>query len=299
MAVNAKGVFLCGQEAARRLAVGGGGAIVNVASMAGKRGAVPFLSHYVASKFAVVGLTQAMAYELAPAGIRVNCVCPGYVATAMQERELAWEAGLRGVTPEEVERDYVADTPLGRLETPDDVAAAVAFLASPASSYITGEALAVNGGSFMDCKHRQIQAPKTALPAVDGRGPSMSAQPQPQPLPGTPAGPRPLGTGPEGHEIDVDPVRAQRDRPCPRPHRLRRLQPGVLRRARADRLHGGDVVCPAVLAARRPVAVVSDRRAARGLFRARVSVLYRAHAALGRRLRLGVPNAAARLPGSW
>jgi NAD(P)-dependent dehydrogenase (short-subunit alcohol dehydrogenase family) len=73
MAVNAKGAFLCGQEAARRLAVGGGGAIVNVASMAGKRGAVPFLSHYVASQFAVVGLTQAMAYELAPAGIRVNC----------------------------------------------------------------------------------------------------------------------------------------------------------------------------------------------------------------------------------
>ncbi len=150
MAVNAKGVFLCGQEAARRLTVGGGGAIVNVASMAGKRGAVPFLSHYVASKFAVVGLTQAMAYELAPVGIRVNCVCPGYVATGMQEREVAWEAGLRGVTPDEVERAYVADTPLGRLERTADVAAAVAFLASPAASYITGEALAVNGGSYMD-----------------------------------------------------------------------------------------------------------------------------------------------------
>jgi meso-butanediol dehydrogenase / (S,S)-butanediol dehydrogenase / diacetyl reductase len=150
MDVNAKGVFLCGQEAARRLRRNGGGAIVNTASMAGKRGAAPFLAHYVASKFAVVGLTQAMAAELAPDGIRVNCVCPGYVATAMQERELRWEAELRGVTTEEVKRLYVADTPLGRLENPEDVAAAVLFLASPASSFITGEALAINGGSFMD-----------------------------------------------------------------------------------------------------------------------------------------------------
>ena len=150
MDVNAKGVFLCGQEAARRLRRNGGGAIVNTASMAGKRGGAPFLAHYVASKFAVVGLTQAMAAELAPDAIRVNCVCPGYVATAMQERELQWEAELRGITAEEVSRLYVADTPLGRLETPEDVASAVLFLASPASSFITGEALAINGGSFMD-----------------------------------------------------------------------------------------------------------------------------------------------------
>ena len=102
--------------------------------MAGKRGGAPFLAHYVASKFAVVGLTQAMAAELAPDAIRVNCVCPGDVATAMQERELRWESELRGVTTEEVRRLYVADTPLGRLETPEDVASAVLFLASPASS---------------------------------------------------------------------------------------------------------------------------------------------------------------------
>jgi meso-butanediol dehydrogenase / (S,S)-butanediol dehydrogenase / diacetyl reductase len=150
MAVNAKGVFLCGQEAARRLTASGGGSIVNIASMAGKRGAAPFLSHYVASKFAVVGLTQAMAFELAPANIRVNCVCPGYVATGMQEREVAWEAKLRGVSAEAVRRLYVADTPLGRLETPEDIAGAVLFLLSPAAAFITGEALAVNGGSFME-----------------------------------------------------------------------------------------------------------------------------------------------------
>ena len=150
LAVNAKGVFLCGQEAARRLAANGGGAIVNLASMAGKKGAAPFLSHYVASKFAVVGLTQAMALELAPLHIRVNAVCPGYVATAMQARELAWEAELRGTTSDAVKELYVADTPLGRLETPEDVAVVVAFLVSPAAAFITGEAVSVNGGAFME-----------------------------------------------------------------------------------------------------------------------------------------------------
>jgi NAD(P)-dependent dehydrogenase (short-subunit alcohol dehydrogenase family) len=151
MDVNAKGVFLVGQEAARRLvARGSGGVIVNTASMAGKRGAAPFLAHYVASKFAVVGLTQAMAAELAPARIRVNCVCPGYVATGMQERELRWEAELRRTTVDAVRDLYIADTPLRRLETPEDVATVVAFLLGPDAAFITGEAVAVNGGSFMD-----------------------------------------------------------------------------------------------------------------------------------------------------
>jgi len=149
MAVNVRGVFLCGQVAAR-LMLDRGGVVVNVASMAGKQGRVPFLADYVASKFAVVGLTQAMAYELAPYGIRVNCVCPGYVATPMQEREVAWESELRGVSAEEVRAGWVADTPLGRLEEPADVADAVFFLASDSARFITGEALAVNGGAFMD-----------------------------------------------------------------------------------------------------------------------------------------------------
>ena len=151
LAVNVKGPFLCGQIAARRFIQRGTPAvIVNVASMAGKRGAAPYLAHYVASKFAVVGLTQAMALELAPHQIRVNCVCPGYVATGMQQRELAWEATLRDVPEERVRDLYLADTPLGRIETPDDVARAVAFLVGPDAAFITGEALAVNGGAFMD-----------------------------------------------------------------------------------------------------------------------------------------------------
>jgi len=146
--VNTTGVFLCGQEAARRF--GGGGVIVNVASMAGKQGRVPFLAHYVASKFAVVGLTQAMAYELGPRGIRVNAVCPGYVSTSMQQRELEWEAALRSTGTEAVRALMIGDTPLGRLEVPEDVASVVGFLCDDESRFVTGEAVAVNGGAYMD-----------------------------------------------------------------------------------------------------------------------------------------------------
>ncbi|HWH82505.1 MAG TPA: SDR family oxidoreductase [Burkholderiaceae bacterium] len=151
LAVNLKSVFFTGQAAARAMVgLGRGGAIVNVASMAGKQGKAPFLSDYVASKFGVVGLTQAMALELAPHGIRVNSVCPGFVATSMQVRELAWEATLRGVGAEDVRRQWIADTPMGRLEEPEDVARVVGFLLSADAGFMTGEALAVNGGAFMD-----------------------------------------------------------------------------------------------------------------------------------------------------
>lgn len=151
MDVNAKGVFLCGQAAARHMIErGGGGRIINTASMAGKKGDAPFLAHYAASKFAVVGLTQAMAVELAPHGITVNSICPGFVATAMQDREAAWEGTLRGMTADEVRASYVALTPLGRLETAEDIAGTAVFLASRDSAFITGEAINVNGGAFME-----------------------------------------------------------------------------------------------------------------------------------------------------
>jgi meso-butanediol dehydrogenase / (S,S)-butanediol dehydrogenase / diacetyl reductase len=148
--VNLKGVFLCGQVAARAMREHGGGIIVNTASMAGKQGRVPYLADYVASKFGVVGLTQAMALELAPDGIRVNCVCPGYVQTPMQDRELAWEASLRGTDPDAVKQLWLDDTPMGRLEQPEDVARVVAFLTGDDAAFVTGEAVAVNGGAFMD-----------------------------------------------------------------------------------------------------------------------------------------------------
>lgn len=150
MNVNAKGVFNCSQAVARFfIDRGRGGKIINTASMAGRTGKAPFLAHYVASKFAVVGLAQAMAAELAPHGITVNSICPGFVVTSMQEREVGWEATLRGMAPDDVRRMYVEATPLGRLETAEDVARVAVFLASPASDFMTGVAIDVNGGAWM------------------------------------------------------------------------------------------------------------------------------------------------------
>jgi NAD(P)-dependent dehydrogenase (short-subunit alcohol dehydrogenase family) len=150
MDVNAKAVFNCSQAVARHLiAAKRPGKIINTASMAGRTGKAPFLAHYVASKFAVVGLTQAMAAELAPFDIRVNSICPGFVVTSMQEREAAWEGSLRGMSADEVRRSYVEATPLGRLEVPEDLATVAVFLASSDSDFMTGVAIDVNGGAWM------------------------------------------------------------------------------------------------------------------------------------------------------
>jgi meso-butanediol dehydrogenase / (S,S)-butanediol dehydrogenase / diacetyl reductase len=150
MAVNAKGVFLTDRAAVRLWqAEGTKGVIVNTASLAAKQGA-PLLAHYSASKFAVLGFTQALAREVAPLGIRVNCVCPGFVRTPMQDRELVWEAKLRGMTVEQVRDEYVGLTPLGRIEEPEDVADAVVFLCSDLARFVTGEALNVTGGVRTD-----------------------------------------------------------------------------------------------------------------------------------------------------
>lgn len=147
-AVNARGIFLTNQVAARHFVARGAGCIVNTASLAAKVGA-PLLAHYSASKFAVLGWTQALARELAPHGIRVNAVCPGFVRTSMQAREVEWEASLRGMTSEEVIADYVRQTPLGRLEEPEDVAGLVVFLCSEAARFMTGQGVNVTGGVYM------------------------------------------------------------------------------------------------------------------------------------------------------
>jgi NAD(P)-dependent dehydrogenase (short-subunit alcohol dehydrogenase family) len=146
--VNTRGIFLTNQIAARAFLAAGRGTIVNTASLAAKVGA-PLLAHYSASKFAVLGWTQALARELAPKGIRVNAVCPGFVKTGMQSREVEWEAKLRGISAEQVIRDYVAATPLGRLETPEDVAGVVVFLCSDSASFMTGQGVNVTGGVYM------------------------------------------------------------------------------------------------------------------------------------------------------
>jgi len=150
MDVNAKGVFLTNRAAVRRfLASGTSGCIVNTASLAGKTG-VPLLAHYAASKFAVVGFTQSLAKEVAKDGIRVNAVCPGFVRTSMQEREIVWEAELRGMTPEAVRAEYISLTPLGRIEEAEDVADTVVYLASDLARFVTGESVNVTGGVLTD-----------------------------------------------------------------------------------------------------------------------------------------------------
>jgi meso-butanediol dehydrogenase / (S,S)-butanediol dehydrogenase / diacetyl reductase len=146
--VNARGVFLTNQVTAQHFVAQGTGCIVNTASLAAKVGA-PLLAHYSASKFAVLGWTQALARELAPQGIRVNAVCPGFVRTSMQDREVAWEAQLRGITPDEVIADYIRQTPLGRLETPEDVAGVAVFLCSDGARFMTGQGINVTGGVYM------------------------------------------------------------------------------------------------------------------------------------------------------
>jgi meso-butanediol dehydrogenase / (S,S)-butanediol dehydrogenase / diacetyl reductase len=149
MDVNAKGIWLTSKYVAPHMIAKKKGKIVNTASMAGKEGA-PLESHYAASKFGVIGFTQAAALELAPYGINMNCVCPGFVKTSMQEREAIWEAKLRGAQdPDEVISGYIKQTPLGRLCYPEDVAKVVSFLASSDADFMTGQAINVTGGACM------------------------------------------------------------------------------------------------------------------------------------------------------
>ena len=146
MAINATGAFLCSRAAARQiLAQGQGGKIINIASIAGKKGA-PFLAAYCAAKAAIIGLTRVMAMELGAANVQVNAVCPGEVDTDLTRWGWQLEAGMRGTSYEEVIKATTSLIAAGRLETPQDVADLVAFLASRQSDYITGQAINVDGG---------------------------------------------------------------------------------------------------------------------------------------------------------
>jgi meso-butanediol dehydrogenase/(S,S)-butanediol dehydrogenase/diacetyl reductase len=150
LAINATGTFLCSQRAARTM-IGRreGGKIVNVSSIAAKRPSLA-LAHYCAAKAAIVALTRVLAFELAPSNIQVNAVCPGQVDTDLQRWGWQLAANFRGIPYEEVIEEAVAGIPLGRLETPDDVADLVAFFASSESDYITGQAVNVCGGIVME-----------------------------------------------------------------------------------------------------------------------------------------------------
>ncbi len=147
--VNAKGVFLVTRAALPGMIARRAGCIVNTASMAGKK-AVPLLAHYAASKWACIGFTLSAAVELGPYGIRVNCVCPGYVETSMQERELVWEGELRGMSPYEVAdglRPPHAARPHG--DPRGRGAGSCAGSAPPQAEFVTGAAIDVTGGSHL------------------------------------------------------------------------------------------------------------------------------------------------------
>jgi 3-oxoacyl-[acyl-carrier protein] reductase len=132
--INLKGTFLCSQAAAKEMMKNRFGRIVNIASVIGLMGNAG-QANYAASKGGVIALTKSMARELAKRNITVNAVAPGFILTEMTEK-----------LPDKVREEYVANIPLKRAGTPEDIAEAVHFLVSPAASYITGVVLNVSGG---------------------------------------------------------------------------------------------------------------------------------------------------------
>ena len=137
MAVNLRGAFFCARLTAKAMLKRRSGRIVNISSVVGASGN-PGQANYVASKAGLVGLTKAMARELASRGITVNAVAPGFVETEMTE-------GL----PEKAREAMLETIPAGRAGTPGEVAAAVRFLASDEAAYITGQVIHVSGGMYM------------------------------------------------------------------------------------------------------------------------------------------------------
>ncbi|HEV2057053.1 MAG TPA: SDR family NAD(P)-dependent oxidoreductase [Methylomirabilota bacterium] len=148
MTINAKAVFFASQAVLPTMIAQKSGSIVSLASMAGKIGSKTNLP-YNASKAAVVSMTKSLALAHAADGIRVNCVCPGFVETDMWTMVSRDQGKLLGMTAEEFTRQRAAQVPLGRMEKPEDVAHVVAFLAGPRSGYMTGQALSVDGGLVM------------------------------------------------------------------------------------------------------------------------------------------------------
>ena len=143
--VNVKGVFLTTRAVVEHMMSRRSGRIITISSMVGKE-AIPFFAHYCASKFAVIGLTQALAKELAPYDINVNAVCPGVVRTPLWEPLLDQLSESKGITRDEAWGEFVRDIPLGRPQEPEDIGEVVAFLASNRARNMTGQGVNVTGG---------------------------------------------------------------------------------------------------------------------------------------------------------
>jgi NAD(P)-dependent dehydrogenase (short-subunit alcohol dehydrogenase family) len=148
MTINAKAVFFASQAVLPTMIAAKQGSIVNLASMAGKVGSRTNLP-YNASKAAVVSITKSLALAHAADGVRVNCVCPGFVETDMWTMVAREQGTILGLSPEEFTKKRLETVPLGRMERPEDVAQVIGFLASPRAAYMTGQALSVDGGLVM------------------------------------------------------------------------------------------------------------------------------------------------------
>ena len=148
MTINAKAVFFTTQTVLPVMIRQRRGTVVSLASMAGKIGSRTNLP-YNASKAAVVSMTKSLALAHAADGIRVNCVCPGFVETDMWTKVAAEQGALLGMTAAEFTKARLGTVPLGRMETPEDVANVIGFLASSKSAYMTGQAISVDGGLVM------------------------------------------------------------------------------------------------------------------------------------------------------
>jgi hypothetical protein len=146
MAINVRGTLLCIKYAVPRMRARGGGSIINLSSLMGLRG-TPMRSAYTASKYAVLGITDAVAQEVGVDNIRVNALCPGAVNGELMQRVIAARVAAEEKSADEIIRaSYTDKASLRRWVEPEEVAAAALFLASPASSAITGERLRVDAG---------------------------------------------------------------------------------------------------------------------------------------------------------